>query len=306
MLNDLVTTINGLRDQIATYRPELSKNEYRTRTVLIDPLLKALGWDVTDPGSVTVEYEVGNGRADYGLRRGLEHPPVMVVEAKHLDKNLAPDIGQLLGYATERGVVWSCITDGNIWEVYRSFEMNVPVEERLKLRVTITEGDSTTVALALLGLWQQSLRGTGNLQQASQPLMDADQPPPPEQGWTPLSGEFNATGMVPTAVRFQDGEKHIHTWRGFVIETLGWLHRAGVPLSEFKRSQGRYLFSLSGKHPTGRDFRHPIPLPAIGVVIEANISAKEAVRQTRRLLVHVGKDPALVSLTMKQASWAQQ
>ena len=85
MLDDLVQTIETLREHLRRYGLELSKNEIRTRTVLIDPMLEALGWDAADPALVTVEYEVPPGRADYGLRRGLDNPPVVLVEAKRLN-----------------------------------------------------------------------------------------------------------------------------------------------------------------------------------------------------------------------------
>ena len=85
VLDDLVQTIEMLRARVSKYAPDLSKNEIRTRAVLIDPMLKVLGWDAADPALVTVEYEVPPGRADYGLRRGLDNPPVILVEAKRLN-----------------------------------------------------------------------------------------------------------------------------------------------------------------------------------------------------------------------------
>ena len=67
MLDDLVSVIETLQQRIATHRQSLQQNEIRTRTGLIDPLLTALGWDVSDPAVVTPEYSVGGGRADYAL-----------------------------------------------------------------------------------------------------------------------------------------------------------------------------------------------------------------------------------------------
>ncbi len=86
MLDDLVQTIEVLRERVSRYSSDLSKNEIRTRAVLIDPMLKALGWDAADPVVVTVEYEVPPGRADYGLRRGLDNAPVILIEAKKLNE----------------------------------------------------------------------------------------------------------------------------------------------------------------------------------------------------------------------------
>ena len=47
---------------------ELRQSEALTfRYALIDPLLRELGWDTTDPALVIPEYQSGNGRADYAL-----------------------------------------------------------------------------------------------------------------------------------------------------------------------------------------------------------------------------------------------
>ena len=179
MLDDLVSTIEKLRERISRYHLELSRNEIRTRAVLIDPMLTALGWDVADPMVVTVEYEVPPGRADYGLRRGLDNPPAILIEAKKLNEPLDSHIGQLLNYALVRGVRYGCLTDGNVWEVYDVFNQ-VPLEEKKILSVTITDGNSAKVALAMLGLWQPSLRD-GSFARAVVPVIDVivDPIPPP-------------------------------------------------------------------------------------------------------------------------------
>ena len=45
-LDDLKETIEALRERIRAHRPYLEGNETRTRQALIDPMLRALGWDV--------------------------------------------------------------------------------------------------------------------------------------------------------------------------------------------------------------------------------------------------------------------
>ena len=129
MLDKLVETIETLRARVSKYAPDLSKNEIRTRAVLIDPMLKVLGWDVADPALVTVEYDVPPGRADYGLRRGLDNPPVVLVEAKRLERTIGfthyAD-GQLCchyGHQPQDGCsLWLSYDErGYIWEVYDVF-----------------------------------------------------------------------------------------------------------------------------------------------------------------------------------------
>ena len=49
LLDDLVTAIQTVQQRIREHGTSLSQNEYRTRLALIDPMLNALGWDVSDP-----------------------------------------------------------------------------------------------------------------------------------------------------------------------------------------------------------------------------------------------------------------
>ena len=49
----------------------LGESEYRTRILLIDPLLRMLGWNVEDRHYVEIEYRTGESvkeRADYVLK----------------------------------------------------------------------------------------------------------------------------------------------------------------------------------------------------------------------------------------------
>ena len=81
-LDDLQATIEKLQDRIKKHRLYLSGNETATRQVLIDPMLLELGWDVSDPDQVALEYSAGSGRADYALK--LNDAYVAVIEAKNL------------------------------------------------------------------------------------------------------------------------------------------------------------------------------------------------------------------------------
>lgn len=53
LLDELVNVIEKLQERISVHGNSLKQNECRTRAALIDPLLTALGWDVSDPGLVT-------------------------------------------------------------------------------------------------------------------------------------------------------------------------------------------------------------------------------------------------------------
>ena len=81
MLDDLVDTIKELKDRISRHGDVLRPSEAQTRLSLIDPLLRALGWDTADPAQVRPEYTLSTGRADYALL-GAGYQPVAIMEAK--------------------------------------------------------------------------------------------------------------------------------------------------------------------------------------------------------------------------------
>lgn len=88
VLGELVECIELLQERIRLHRDALRESETRTRMALIDPLLRALGWDVFDPEVVIPEYKAGGGRADYALLR-TDGQPAATVEAKKLGEMLS-------------------------------------------------------------------------------------------------------------------------------------------------------------------------------------------------------------------------
>lgn len=90
----------SLRDEITLAKSRVEKHgeyiaslEVRTRYALIDPILQALGWNLSDPSQVQIEYETKTDqpkpdRVDYAL---LSHgKPVILVEAKPLPEEYLP------------------------------------------------------------------------------------------------------------------------------------------------------------------------------------------------------------------------
>ena len=154
-LDDLVALIELLRARIRSHNTALRENETRTRMALIDPLMHALGWDVSDPGVVTPEYKVSDGWADYALLRP-NGQPAATVEAKKLGVALMSHRMQMLNYANASGIDYAGLTDGNHWELYNVFKRG-PLEERRILEVSIANDPAHESALKLLLLWRPNL-----------------------------------------------------------------------------------------------------------------------------------------------------
>ena len=67
-MNKLIQTIEMIRQKLPALRRHGLK-ETPTQTIVIDPLLEALGWDVRDPDEVQLEYQTVDGKSvDYALK----------------------------------------------------------------------------------------------------------------------------------------------------------------------------------------------------------------------------------------------
>jgi len=116
-------------------------NESNTKSNLIDPLLRALGWNVNDISEVDREYrpQPGDNPVDYALL--AESIPMIYVEAKALGENLGDRkwTSQILGYASHAGVGWVVLTDGNEYRVYNQHAKGT-IEDMFFLKVRV-DGD---------------------------------------------------------------------------------------------------------------------------------------------------------------------
>lgn len=125
--------------------------EQNTKATLIDPILKALGWDLFDPDEVNREYRrrTHDNPVDYALL--LSRTPRLFVEAKGLGENLDDPrwANQTISYAAVAGVDWVTLTDGSEWRLYNA-HAPVPIEDKEFRRVRLA--DDLDAAYELLRL----------------------------------------------------------------------------------------------------------------------------------------------------------
>jgi len=138
-MSELSTAIDKVRLKIARYKGK-QLNEQNTKTALIDPILRALGWDVGDLEQVEQEYKrrPRDKPVDYALL--VLRIPRLFVEAKALGQDLSDRkwANQIMGYATVAGVEWVVITNGDEYRIYNAC-VAVPVEEKLFRKVCVTD-----------------------------------------------------------------------------------------------------------------------------------------------------------------------
>jgi hypothetical protein len=121
-LSNLCDVLTQIRESAEQYQDTLTKNEASTRAVLIDPILRALGWDTANTYMVEIEKSQGQVRADYALNDSNRQPRI-IVEAKALGSNLfhADTVMSLVKYAFQFQLTDVFLTDGLIWHHYGDF-----------------------------------------------------------------------------------------------------------------------------------------------------------------------------------------
>ena len=313
MLDDLVGVIETLQGRIEQHRPALSQSEALTRYALIDPLLRALGWDTADPALVTPEYTVGNGRADYALLGGGDKPQAFI-EAKKLDETLESprNVEQIFTYALTQRVKYAGLTDGNRWVLDDVSDFSG--SERRKLSVSLSGEPAHQLALKLLLLWRPNL-ATGRPVTAENPILAAPvaskvdyQPaiPPgnnaPGQEWIPLAAVQTggnviggaATGLRPSAIRLPDGrESPAKQWWDVPREVAEYLIGTGkltpehCPLGESGKAPVVTVQHLPNRHELSN-----------GCSLTKKNTGAGLVNGARFLLQHFGVDAGAVWLKL--------
>ena len=147
----LSDTLSLVKQRIARDEKLLKKdrmNEITTISLLIEPVLNALGWDITDP----TQMKRGHGTSDGGqVDLALFHngSALLYIEAKPLHEINATEqpkwIKQAIQYANADGVEWCVLTNG---EKYRIFRTHAKVEKNIKEKniadITISDTRSST------------------------------------------------------------------------------------------------------------------------------------------------------------------
>ena len=105
---DLEQLLNSALERI---RSGSLENEAQVKQAVILPILRALGWDDSDPAQFKPEYAVDQGRVDYALL-AESGGPLVFIEAKGIGRVDIAGEEQVFRYAVNKGcsVSLSCRT----------------------------------------------------------------------------------------------------------------------------------------------------------------------------------------------------
>ncbi|MCS6769715.1 MAG: hypothetical protein NZ570_04690, partial [Candidatus Caldarchaeum sp.] len=246
-LEELVEKVACLKRRIEKHGSALQRNETLTRYVLIDPFLRALGWDTEDPGLVLPEVPTQAGRPDYTLLHNGQR--IAFVGAKALGKQ--EDLLQYVSYCVSQGVRYFIATDGSKWEVYDTL-IQKPLEDK-----RIADWDlSTMEAGEIIRRAFSIMRHAG----IGKPPDVIEWPPP--KG-TPISEIKHRPGekMRYSSIVFPDGKQYrLERWKDILIESVRWLietNRLMKPPIKVGKVK-RYIVNYKPVHEDGRRFGNPI------------------------------------------------
>lgn len=129
-----------LQDEIKKHRSSgLAERmtETETRTLLIDPLITSLGWNIKDLECVRQEWRGAKStgemnKADYALFLKGKNKPSVIIEAKRFRANLNEEKiqTQAVLYSFLNGVDWCILTNGHQVLVFDAFDRK-DIKERL-------------------------------------------------------------------------------------------------------------------------------------------------------------------------------
>ena len=257
----IAEAIKALKKTRNEHEEYLKPIETRTRQLLIDPMLEALGWDVRNPAQVHLEYKGTSGKPDYAL---FSHGNVVaLIEAKKLEIPLARiKVEQVIKYARDRAltslkyVVW---TNGDHWQIWSIEEDR---EESFQLSNTQEyECAAKVIQLLRSALEVQEVSPTPKPNRVHETI-----DPSNNDAWKPLTSLKVEKGQkVPAnaTIMFPDSStKPIKNWidlwdnvANYLIE-IGKISAQDCPVRK-KADSVTYFLHTKPFHRSGRKFDTP-------------------------------------------------
>ena len=300
-LESLLKLAETLKERASVHDVALKGNEALTRYALIDPLLRELGWDTSDPSAVVPEYSSGSRRVDYALM--VSSRPAVMVEAKKLGTPLRDHVSQGILYCIEEGTKHFTITDGARWEIYRAFIPDTPIDERRIVEFDLSTDSPAVFCLNALALWRPSVEsgsvaaGQPSVIEKEQPIVISPSPIPPGD-WRPLTDIGNVKRRKPAEMLFPDNSQaNLKIWADVPLETVRWLSRKGQLVKancSIKNGPNakRYIAHTSPIHSDGKRFKQPHKVNGFWMEGDTSVGVPRLISNAVTLIEHVGQDPS--------------
>lgn len=130
-MDNLIETLRLIIERTEKFHLLYEQNEMAVRDQLVNPLLRALGWNPENPEEVQLNVSTEEGVPDYSLIK--QGKKTLFVEAKKLSADIEQRdaMQQLAKYASAEGTKYGVLTNGMVWMLVRSFEEGTTLTERI-------------------------------------------------------------------------------------------------------------------------------------------------------------------------------
>ena len=312
VLDNLQSAIEKLQKTIEAHHGYLAENETRTRQVLIDPLLRKLRWDVSNPNIVQLEYRVGELRADYALM--AKGQPVAVIEAKSLGSNLKDrDMGQAFGYASMASISYAIVTDGDKWEMYEVFKRTKKLEEKLLMKLELSQQSAHKNAKQALAMRKPNLTAKKPVfkppRRASKRNKSPKPPKPLGHKWYSFdSGKWYPQYTKPSQLKIGNYvDVEVNFWRDVIHEVVVWLvNEERLNDNHCPIETGKWTFvSSEAVNRDGTPFKNPRQLPK-GFILQRGLTTEEQWNGLRKMLDQLQVDTSTIQVFYKSTGKANR
>jgi hypothetical protein len=318
---DFFKILCEIQEKALLFQGRLSKSEASTRVVLIDPVLKALGWDTSNPTMIEFEKTLPpQSRVDYALY-SQEGKIQVIIEAKALGVNLGDKtfIFNLIMYAIAAGIKDIFLTDGIIWEHYSDFAPGNVISSKT---IDLTKDNLVECAAYLINeldaakFWQGT-RSSDNgvneqlakeilglrseISNLKQILSTLNQSVPVEIITSPIAEKHDSKGRFvelsslpqkltgqkpPVMIRLPDGStKRVSKWRDILLEcchfVLSQNQTITIPLSD---AAGKKVKLLDTNPPSEGIAQHKVNYCGRDIFIYANYDAGHCVKNAIHIM----------------------
>ena len=308
-LNQLSETIEQLRSRIARHGADIGGHETRTRVVLIDPLLRSLGWDTEDPETVVHEHRAGSLKLDYAL---VDQGEVIgIVEAKVLGSKLNDAAwGKYVAELPRVPVV--AFTNGDDWRFFRKSNGWQPETVRVSSGESFRTGWEFNQKFGRVAVRRQHPAHTDSQDPEIPPTEPREVPiavrvDEGQRAWHSLTEVSPARGKKnkrPTAIKFASGEElAVSSWEKVYEQTGRYVDGRGLVLDEDhpvvlaeRLPVRKCAMNTSPVHPHGRDFARRIKIRE-GLWMEREVGSIERLwKYSIRMLERFGIDASTVKV----------
>ena len=303
-LDSLQRLIEKLQKTIEAHRGYLAARETRTRQLLIDPLLRKLRWNISNPNIVQLEYPVRKRRPDYALMS--KGKPLAVVEAKKLGTDLDDDpIMQVLAYALAGGIPYAILTDGDKWEMYDVFK-RAPLEESLLMQLELSQQPAHKNALQALAMRKPNLTAKKpDFKPPKPPRGKTPVPLPIDQqkdtdNWCSFEEKMYPLYTDPTKVEIDNRQPEtVKGWKDVIHTVAVWLANEKIlSVKDCPIEVGKWTFiSTEAMNRDGTPFKDPRQLPNGFILQRGPLNSQRQWRKLKQLLEDLDVDRSTIQVS---------